>query len=87
MAQLPLTFASYAAAEYQRGRNLKLSERRLKDSLPYVFRELSDGTITWKYDLAGMRRFDRARLNPWQDIRMVGCPVLVFARQPLAGCA
>jgi esterase len=53
LAQLPLTFPSWAAAAtYQCGRNPTLSEQRLKNSLPYIFRQLPDGTITWKYDLA-----------------------------------
>jgi pimeloyl-ACP methyl ester carboxylesterase len=40
LAQLPLTFASWDdAAAHQRRRNPKLSEQRLKATLPYVFRE------------------------------------------------
>jgi pimeloyl-ACP methyl ester carboxylesterase len=82
MAQLPLTFPSWdAAAAYQRTRNPRMSDQRLKNSLPYVFRELRDGTITWKYDLAGLLRFDPAQnrsFNPWPDIGQVSCPMLVI---------
>jgi esterase len=81
LARLPVTFPSWeGAAAYQRGRNPKLSEQRLKNSLPYVFRELPNGTITWKYDLAGLLRFDPGRntgFNPWPDIKRVPCPILV----------
>src|SRR2546430_2732731 len=81
MSRLPLTFASWkAAAAYQRERNPKLSEQRVRNSLRYAFRELADGTITWKYDLAGLLRFDPMRdqsFDPWGDIRKVGCPMLM----------
>jgi pimeloyl-ACP methyl ester carboxylesterase len=81
LAELPLSFASWEqAADYQRRRNPKLPEQRLKASLPHVFRERSDGTITWKYDLAGLRQFDPAcdaTFNPWPELGRVACPVLV----------
>jgi len=42
LAQPPLTFGSWeAAAAYQRIRRPNISERRLRDSLPYVFRKLT----------------------------------------------
>jgi pimeloyl-ACP methyl ester carboxylesterase len=81
VSELPLTFSSWeAGAADQRERNSKLSLQRVKSSLPYVFRQLLDGTITWKYDLAGLLQLDPARnldFNPWRDIQKVGCPMLV----------
>jgi len=89
LSRLPLSFASWeAAAVYQRERNPNLSEQRVRNSLRYVFRELADGTITWKYDLAGLLRLDPVRnrsFNSWGDIRKVGCPILVVrgSRSPV----
>ena len=82
LSELPLAFDTWeAAAAYLRGRNPKMSEPRLENILPHLFRELNDGTITWKYDLAGMRKFDSVRTNgfdPWAEIGHVDCPVLIM---------
>ncbi|MBV8714154.1 MAG: alpha/beta hydrolase [Chloroflexi bacterium] len=82
LAQLPLTFASWDATfAYQRERNPRLSEQRLKNSLRYFFRELPGGSITWKYDLAGLLRFDPARnsgFDPWSEMGRVRCPMLLI---------
>jgi esterase len=89
MSELPLTFASWeAAAAYHRELTPNLSEQRVRSRLHYAFRELPDGTVTWKYDLAGLRRFDPVRnqsFNPWGDIRKVSCPMLVVrgSRSPV----
>jgi pimeloyl-ACP methyl ester carboxylesterase len=82
LEQVPLTFPSWeAAAAYQRARNPKLSEQRLQNSLPYVFRAHPDGSITWKYDLAGLLRFSTAHdqtFQPWAEIGGISCPILVI---------
>src|SRR5215471_18323668 len=79
---VPLTFPSWnAAATYWRARRPNLSEQRLRQSLPYIFRELETGTVTWKYDAAGLLQLDAARNGPSSsraDLRHVGCPLLVI---------
>ncbi|MEA2641796.1 MAG: hypothetical protein QOF51_3190 [Chloroflexota bacterium] len=80
----PSSFASWVEAEaHMRMLRPTLSPETLQAVVQSSLKQLPDGTVTWRYDLAGIRA---ARARPggqapsdlWPHVRNLRCPTLVL---------
>jgi esterase len=80
----PASFRSWSEAEaYTRELRPGTSEEGIRTAVQNSFKQNADGTVTWKYDLAGIRSARRlASGQPpadlWPFVRGLRCPTLVL---------
>jgi pimeloyl-ACP methyl ester carboxylesterase len=84
LARTPSSFASWGeATTFMRGLRPTVAEDTLRSVVDSALKQTTDGRVTWRYDLEGIRRArQNAAASPvadqWPAVRALTCPTLVL---------